>query len=653
MASSQIKSSSKLTRDSAREQTLSDVIVIAQVNLTNKKTKVLSSLDGYLESNPSINMVKRGAYAWEPLLNGMAIERSVVTIDGMRIYGACTDKMDPVTSYVEITNLSKADVHSGQSGAANGATIAGSIDLVRRKSGFNNTGFKGSLFTGFEGSNQQKIAGLTLQYATNKYFTDMDFTIRDAENYSAGGGKEILYSGFTKYNMSLTSGFKINEHQQLSASIIYDKATNIGYPALPMDVSMAEAFIGSLQYNIHGISSLMEHWESKIYYNSVTHNMDDSKRPDVKVRMDMPGWSKTAGYYSKFMGNNNRHSWTANVSGHFNHSIAEMTMYANQQGEKDMYMLTWPGVNTFYQGIFLEDNIVLNKNLQTNVSVGTGININKIESDFGFENLGIFYPGLKRNKIRLIKNISSKLIYKHTNWQYSLGLGYGERSPGVSEGYGLYLFNSFDGYDYIGNPFLKNEKSLEANMQISFSKTNFSIKAQLDYFKIHNYIIGTIQSAYLPMAIGANGVKIYQQLSNASILNSSLSFSYQLFKRIQLEGKSIYRLGKSGNLTLPQIQPLSYGTTLRYSGKKIILETVMEGALAQTSFSREYGESPSKDYTIFNLSASKQFVFRKNRFSLKGGIENIFDRYYSTFADWNHIPRMGRNIFINIIYALP
>ena len=44
-------------------------------------------------------MVKRGSYAWEPLINGMATERTVITIDGMRIFGACTDKMDPITSY--------------------------------------------------------------------------------------------------------------------------------------------------------------------------------------------------------------------------------------------------------------------------------------------------------------------------------------------------------------------------------------------------------------------------------------------------------------------------------------------------------------------------------------------------------------------------
>jgi len=27
------------------------------------------------------------------------------------------------------------------------------------------------------------------------------------------------------------------------------------------------------------------------------------------------------------------------------------------------------------------------------------------------------------------------------------------------------------------------------------------------------------------------------------------------------------------------------------------------------------------------------------------GAENLFNSYYSTYADWGNIPRMGRNIF--------
>ncbi len=87
-----------LVTDSILPVHLEEVIVISSYNkaLEHKSHhKPLSTLDEYLESSKKVNMIKRGAYAWEPVLNDMSSERLSVTIDGMLIFGACTDKMDP------------------------------------------------------------------------------------------------------------------------------------------------------------------------------------------------------------------------------------------------------------------------------------------------------------------------------------------------------------------------------------------------------------------------------------------------------------------------------------------------------------------------------------------------------------------------------
>ena len=82
-------------------------------------------------------MIKRGNYAWEPTINNMVSDRINVTIDGMQIFGACTDKMDPITSYVDTSNLSEVHISSGQQGNENGQTIGGSINLKLDRSNFN------------------------------------------------------------------------------------------------------------------------------------------------------------------------------------------------------------------------------------------------------------------------------------------------------------------------------------------------------------------------------------------------------------------------------------------------------------------------------------------------------------------------------------
>ncbi|MEO5790082.1 MAG: TonB-dependent receptor, partial [Gelidibacter sp.] len=90
---------SKIEKDTTK---LDEITVVGRRKLSNyRQEKTLSSIDDYLEKSNKITMIKRGNYAWEPSMNNMNSERLNVTIDGMQIFGACTDKMDPITSYVD------------------------------------------------------------------------------------------------------------------------------------------------------------------------------------------------------------------------------------------------------------------------------------------------------------------------------------------------------------------------------------------------------------------------------------------------------------------------------------------------------------------------------------------------------------------------
>ena len=219
---------------------IQEIIVIGKkTTISEKQSKPLTSIDDYLQKSAKVDMIKRGAYAWEPIINSMPTERTLITIDGMRIFGACTDKMDPVTSYVEVSNLSEATISSGQEGACFGNTIGGSIDLKRNQNNFGNQKWNFNLNSGIETNNQQKIIGTAVNYADSLEYVDADFMLRNAENYKAGNNREILFSQFKKMNFSVTSGFKLTKNKWIEGSLIYDKATDVGYPALPMDVSLA------------------------------------------------------------------------------------------------------------------------------------------------------------------------------------------------------------------------------------------------------------------------------------------------------------------------------------------------------------------------------------------------------------------------------
>ncbi|WP_410004410.1 TonB-dependent receptor [Aequorivita nionensis] len=640
--------------DSLKLIQLNEVIVISAGKQLDhqKQRKPLSTLDEFLESSLSVNMVKRGAYAWEATMNDMASERLAVTIDGMQIFGACTDKMDPITSYVDVSNLSQAEIGSGQQGAMFGNTIGGGINLKLDKSNFKPTGWNGSLETAYETNNKMRVFGGELNYSDEKFYLNTDAIYRKAENYYAGNDKEVLFSQFEKYNLSINSGYKLAEDKSISATLIYDEANDVGYPALTMDVSLARAVIGSVSFNQDTLFGDFTNWESKLYYNNIKHTMDDTKRPEVPIHMDMPGWSETAGFYTQANFNKEKNHFFFKLDGFYNKSYAEMTMYPADSNEPLMFMLTWSDVRTKDVGFYAEDHIPFEK-ASLKLSTRLAYHSNTVADEFGLNSLRIFYPEMDKTNIRFLKSFSAQYHKMLNNFHLNGGLSYGERAPSVSEGYGFYLFNSFDNHDYIGDPDLKTESSADANLSVTYKKPTFEITAGANYFHVFNYIIGVVDNSLSTMTIGADGVKIYTSLDYAQLFNASLSGRYNISNAFKLSGSVSYHRGiDNEGENLPLISPLSFRSALDFYKNQYSASLSVDGAGEQINYNPNYGETQTAAYATLSASFGKRFFIKDNDLFLKAGIENILDTNYSSYTDWNNIPRMGRNLYLTISYSI-
>ena len=79
---------------------------------------------------PEINLVRRGAFGMEPSIRNFRDGQINVLIDGMRIHGACTDKMDPATIYVEPINLEQIQLRTSSQGFLEGSSIGGTLNQL-------------------------------------------------------------------------------------------------------------------------------------------------------------------------------------------------------------------------------------------------------------------------------------------------------------------------------------------------------------------------------------------------------------------------------------------------------------------------------------------------------------------------------------------
>ena len=634
----------------SKEVTLSEVTVTSAVGAGRKVAGKghTASIEEHLLQLNNVTMIRRGSYAWEPVVNNMTTERVSTTIDGMKIFYACTDKMDPVTSYVESGNLQRIRLDAGLDGNPQATgNIGGSIDLKLRKAGFAAKPQEYNATAGYESNGHLQVYGIDAAFSSSKIYANMGAFYRHAGNYKAGGNEEVGFSQFRKVNTFLNLGWQPRQNHIIEGTVIFDRATDVGYPALNMDVSDATGLITSLSYRHEYLQGFFSRWESKVYYNHITHNMDDTGRPDVVIHMDMPGRSSTAGLYSLLQGTRGNHQFQLNYDAYHNTLFADMTMYV--KGAKPMYMLTWPDVGTINSGLALSDDISLGARHSLRISAKGSWQHRRINNDEGFRALSIYFPGMSRTNSDFSGRVAASYSYHQGRWKFSVGTGYGNRTPTVTEAYGYFLNNTFDRYDYIGNPALKNESAIEVNASASLTGNPIEARLEVNTFFFQNYIIGIPDSRLSAMTIGAAGVKLYQNLPSAQIVNATVNLNWQILRWLRWENNIRYSYGKENTgAWLPLIAPFSYQSKCKVLWGNVEAEVGTEVVARQNNFSQKYGETLTPGYNIWHINAGWRFNLGKVLCDLHVGIDNIFDHYYSTYSDWNHIPQKGRNIYTNI-----
>ena len=631
---------------------LDEVVIVSETGQGRKRSAKgqVASIDEHLKELNHVDLVRRGSYAWEPVVNNMQTERLSTTIDGMKIFYACTDKMDPVTSYVESGNLQSISLNSGLDGNPQATgNIGGSLDLKLRKAGFDNDPFHASLSAGHEWNGHVQVYGADAALSSHRAYLNAGAFYRHADNYKVGSGEVLPFSQFQKVNVFTNAGLRLAEKDMLEATFIFDRATDVGYPALNMDVAKAEGLITSLSYK-HLFSKAS--WETKVYYNHITHEMDDTKRPDVAIHMDMPGKSWTAGVYSLLTTSLKQHDLTLNYDLYYNRLFADMTMYPG--GAAPMYMVTWPDVGTLNTGFALTDNVRIGRNQSLRLSAKLAWQQQKLNNEEGYHALRVFFPGMQDAYHQTTGRIAANYQLSISNSQLSIGAGWGSRAPTVTEAYGYYLNNTFDQYDYIGNPSLKNESAVELNGAVKWHPTarvNVALDGNVFFFS--NYIIGQFETRLSPMTVDAEGVKVYGNISHATIANVSLTLDWQISERFSWNKKVSCSSGRDADGDpLPLISPISWQSEWIYRHKRFQAQAMVKGNARQSSYGEKYGETAAAAWTIINLSAQYDVVFHDSRFVVRAGVENLLDKQYATYADWNHIPQKGRNIYLNLTFEL-
>ncbi|HHD81381.1 MAG TPA: TonB-dependent receptor, partial [Campylobacterales bacterium] len=110
--------------------TVAGRVDVEQVSDVSGEEIKSSDLAEALEKNsPSVTIIRRSGIANDIILRGQKRDNINVTVDGMKLYGACPNRMDPPTSHIMTQNIDSVEITEGPFDVEEFGTLSGKVQV--------------------------------------------------------------------------------------------------------------------------------------------------------------------------------------------------------------------------------------------------------------------------------------------------------------------------------------------------------------------------------------------------------------------------------------------------------------------------------------------------------------------------------------------
>jgi iron complex outermembrane receptor protein len=623
-------------------------------------TRTPATTDDLLAHLPGVALIQRANFAWEPVVRGYQGSQISLTVDGMPVYGACVDRMDPASSYVEPENLRAVEVARGGADLSHGSQIGGAVDLVTERpvvgaplaveveSGIESQGTAHRLRGVVSGS-----AGPLALRVSGSY--------RSAGDYAPGGGEAIPTSGYSKRNLAAAAVWQIADGHALTAQALLDDAWLVGYPALLMDATLAQARIGSLTYT--GRAPGADALTARLYHTRVDHAMDDRFR-DVMARPVMRGmYMPMAGYTDVWGGrvDAERMVGATHVSltadAHRVGQFGDMWMYSLFPGIRDMYLLNVGDARATNAALAGH----LHRSLTDRLTVEASARLDASWRDARREEIrSVFaarYGSADLARRLLVPSASATATLALTpRTRLRASVADAGRLPSLVEMYGHYVYNYVDGYFYTGRPDVRPERSRQVEVGVSHARPGLALEAAAFAHQLRDLVVGVPDTSVTAGLSGSTyRFRLTDNAARGWMAGGELSGLLDLSGRlpgVELAASVSATAGHNTSFDepLPLMPPVGGVVALRYARGAWSGEAESRWALAQNRVARVSAAERATDG--FNVLALRLGWRPAGPFRVQAGVENLLDARYREHLALSDLAARGRSVYAAVTVAL-
>lgn len=611
----------------------------------------------------SVSLSRRSGIANDIVIRGQRKDNINVSIDGMKIHGACPNRMDPPISHILTNNVDYIEINEGPFNVEDFAVLSADVKIYTLKPkkkfstifdlGFGSFGYKKAAIAITGGSEKVRFL-FSASSELSKPYKDGngdDFVGQIAREVNKGTLlKKFQYQAehynklaYKKETMMAKIFWDISENQAVNLSYTMNASEAVLYPTSPMDALSDDSYMFNLQYSLKNLARYSKNLNFQIYETKVDHPMSTRYRKFGKE------YSLTHALMSKMQGVKIKNSF-----GLKNHALDIGFDYSLRQWDGGYFNNDKPfPIERFYS---IED--VRSKNMA--FFIKDRIALGKLAIDLGLRNDITRIETTKQTVLpEDLDGLNGYILAKYardSNSKYFLGLGKSSRIPDAKE---LYFVGSKG--NHVGTPTLKPTQNYEVDIGFEEQFENSRLKVKVFYSELKDYI-----------AYNANnkGVNAYENI-DATLYGAEVSGSYFATESLSFDWGVSYQRGTKKQAlqgqegtNLPDISPFKSTFALQYAyAENYYFKAEVQAASSWSEFDAENGEQKLDAYGILNLKISKQF---NNHIEWTLGMNNVFNTSYAisnTYQDLVFLPTFeqnnvilmnepGRYVFVNMKYTL-
>ncbi|MEZ5069548.1 MAG: TonB-dependent receptor [Bacteroidales bacterium] len=605
-----------------------------------------------LNQTPSIQGIRKsGAYGSDPVFRGFKYDQLNIVFNGSQgATAACPNRMDPPTSQMAPNLMDRIEILKGPYALRYGTGIGATLNFIPSPLRFGDQDHLfGRVSTEYVGNSNTLRSEAQIGLSHAKSDIRLLAAWSQGDDYRDGNGMQVP-ADFPRSSLGLDAGLQLHPRHRLRMSTLYNRARDVDFPALPMDLRCDDTWMLNLDHEANLRGKHLRSWHNSLYASFVNHFMDNRLKP-----LDPRTMNAETSATTRNLGGRSEGSWI--ISRGTLHAGADVRMEGAEGTRIREFLMgpmagsrvldnAWQDSRITKSAVFAEYQV---QGSRIHAIVSGRFEINRAEVLNPAEEFAEIYPDTRSLQVNpglslgLKKSLGNRV-------ETALWLGRVQRSASLTERYINYFPVGLDPYEMLGNPSLKPEVNNQADL--TFQWTERRTRLDIDFFLAYmqNYISSVIDPELLPRLPLSPGVRQFTNLESAMKSGLELNWVQELPWGLEHRLSLAYTRAKdleSGE-PLPEIAPLDLRFRLQgeYLKGKLLPGLLLRHAMAQERISESYGETVTPSFTLVDVHLAVRAT-EWLRFSL--GVNNLFDTAYyehlSRSVQGSTLPifAMGRN----------